>query len=84
MHNVTLTKLSSNHNHLHIISIDGECVFLPIIGRIFTMVVLSLDKTKGVQYLHTTRVQDVVKECGMDSLTYMFTTRNSTYKLNVH
>ena len=77
--NVKLTKLCSNHDHVRTPEIVGECGYLPIKGRIFTMVAPPLDKTKAVRFLHTTIVQDVIH----DGETYMFHTRNSTYRLDV-
>ncbi len=79
MHKVKLTKLCSNHNHIRTPIIEGECVFLPIIGRIFTMVAPPLDKTKVVRYLHTTRVVDIVNA----GTACMFHTRNSVYRLDI-
>jgi hypothetical protein len=79
MHNVKLTKLCSNHDAIRTATITGECVLLPIKGRIFTMVALPLDKTKVVRYIHTTVIQDIIN----DGTTYMFHTRNSTYRLDL-
>jgi hypothetical protein len=79
MYNITLTKLCSNHNHVRSPIIEGECVFLPIKGRIFTMVATPLDKTKAVRYIHTTVIQEIIN----DGTTYMFHTRNSTYRLDI-
>jgi hypothetical protein len=80
MYNVTLTKLCSNHNHLRTPEIEGECGTLPTKGQIFTMVAPSLDTSKVTRFLHTT----IVQECINDGTTYMFHTRNSTYRLDVN
>jgi hypothetical protein len=79
MYNVILTKLCSNHNHIRTPVIEGECGYLPIKGRIFTMVAPPLDNTKETRFLHTT----IVQECINDGTTYMFHTRNSTYRLDI-
>lgn len=79
MRKVILTKLCSNHDNIRTPTIEGECGYLPIKGRIFTMVAPPLDESKVVRYLHTTIVQD----CINDGVTYMFHTRNSTYRLDI-
>jgi len=79
MYNIILTKLCSNHNNVRTPIVEGECTYLPIKGRIFTMVAPPLDGAKMVRFLHTTVVQD----CINDGITYMFHTRNSTYRLDI-
>ena len=77
IYKVRLIKVRSTHNNIRTDFVEGETTALPVVGKAFLMFGKGL--VIGTRCIHTTPVKSV-EQIGN---TYMFTTENSTYKLEV-
>jgi hypothetical protein len=75
---VRLERLSSNHEHLRTDTVTGICDSLPVVGYSFEMWAESLDPSKDVRYIVTSKVLVVFAE---DLDVIDFNTANSKYSL---
>ena len=83
MYNARLTKIESNHKNLRTNSMEGEISDLPKVG--FPLIIVNdkpLDTSGGAdsRIIWTTNIVEVNKKSDNE---YEFTTRNSTYKLEI-
>ena len=77
---VILTKMESNHNNLRTNEIEGDALFLPDVGKNFSVVGASLTPGLSHRLIQTTEVKSV-ESTGENE--FLFKTQNSTYKLQV-
>lgn len=80
MPQVKLTRLESNHQKLRTDEVVGYTHELPELNQVFQMTAPPLSEGL-VRIIHTTPV--LVLERKPDGKTYLFTTRNSKYKLEI-
>lgn len=79
MHHVRLTRVTSTHDRLRTDEVEGQCIGLPVIGRDFILIGKPLVEGYAFRFIQTTPVKSLKLENG----SMIFTTDNSTYKLEV-
>lgn len=78
---VKLTRVDSIHNNLRDEAVYGWTNDLPEYGSVFQMFAAPRDNPEAnVRLITTSNVQEVI---GQDDKTIVFSTRNSTYKVEV-
>lgn len=79
---VTLYKVESTHDRVRTDTIEGSCSKLPNIGHPFVMFAEPLEAKFDYRWFCSTRVTNCSFASEED--TYLFKTKNSTYRLKVH
>ena len=77
---IKLSKLLSCNNNLRTHIILGACEVLPQVGRSFEIISGSLTPENDYRYIGTSDVTNVEK---LSDTEYIFTTHNSTYRLQI-